>query len=194
MVPSHDGRFIPAVVWGLRWCCWLEGLYVTLQGGWLPQGEYPKRPGGRCMLLCLVVQSYPTLWDPKDCSLPGSSVHGDSPGKNTGVGFHALLQGILPTQGANLVSRIAGRFFTIWATREAHIWPHKSCNIMANHILVVTSESYASKYSRSRELGYSSWWGLITEAMVQSSLENTVWHNKHLNFEPSLWWMNEWME
>ena len=130
-----------------------------------PRGEYPKRPGGRCMLLCLVAQSYPALWDPTDCSLPGSSVHGDSPGKNTGVGFHALLQGILPTQGANLVSRIAGRFFTIWATREAYIWPHKSCNIMANHILVVTSESYASKYSRSRELGYSSWWGLITEAI-----------------------------
>ena len=26
-----------------------------------------------------------------DCSLLGSSVHGDSPGKNTGVGCHALL-------------------------------------------------------------------------------------------------------
>ena len=36
-----------------------------------------------------------------DCSLPGSSVHGDSPGKNTGVGCHALLQGIFPTQGLN---------------------------------------------------------------------------------------------
>ena len=37
-----------------------------------------------------------------DCSPPGSSVHGDSPGKNTGVGCHALLQGIFPTQGSNL--------------------------------------------------------------------------------------------
>ena len=27
------------------------------------------------------------------------SVHQDSPGKNTGVGYHALLQGIFPTQG-----------------------------------------------------------------------------------------------
>ena len=34
---------------------------------------------------------------PYDYSPPGSSVHGDSPGKNTGVGFHALLQGISPT-------------------------------------------------------------------------------------------------
>ena len=30
-----------------------------------------------------------------------SSVHGDSPGKNTGVGCHVLLQGIFPTQASN---------------------------------------------------------------------------------------------
>ena len=37
-----------------------------------------------------------TLCDP----LPGSSVYGDSPSKNTRVGCHALLQGIFPTQGS----------------------------------------------------------------------------------------------
>ena len=42
-----------------------------------------------------------TLSDPMDCGPPGSSVHGDSPGKNTGVGCHAFLQGIFPTQGLN---------------------------------------------------------------------------------------------
>ena len=47
----------------------------------------------------LVTQSCPTLWDPMDCSLPCSSFHGDSPGKNTDVGCHALLKGIFPTQG-----------------------------------------------------------------------------------------------
>ena len=36
-----------------------------------------------------------------DGSLPGSSVHGDSPGHNTAVGCHALLQGIVPTQELN---------------------------------------------------------------------------------------------
>ena len=41
--------------------------------------------------ICLVTQSCLTLCDPMDCSLLGSSVHGDSPGKNTGVGCHALL-------------------------------------------------------------------------------------------------------
>ena len=48
--------------------------------------------------LCLVAQSCPTLCDPMDGSLPGSSVHGDFPGKNTGVGCHALLQGIFSSQ------------------------------------------------------------------------------------------------
>ena len=38
---------------------------------------------------------------PMDCSPPGSSVHGDFPGKNTGVGSLSLLQGIFPTQGLN---------------------------------------------------------------------------------------------
>ena len=36
-----------------------------------------------------------------DCSPPGSSVHGDSPGNNTGVGSHAFLQGIFPNLGLN---------------------------------------------------------------------------------------------
>ena len=55
----------------------------------------------RYVCLCLVTQLCPTLCDPMDCSPPGSSVHGDSPGKKTGVGYHALLQGIVPTQGFN---------------------------------------------------------------------------------------------
>ena len=48
-----------------------------------------------CVCMCLA-QSCPTLSDPMDCSPPGSSVHGDSPGKNTGAGCHALLQGPNP--------------------------------------------------------------------------------------------------
>ena len=47
------------------------------------------------------LQSCPALWDSRDCSPPGSSVHGDSLGKNTGVGYPALLQGIFPIQGWN---------------------------------------------------------------------------------------------
>ena len=49
-----------------------------------------------------LIQLCPTLCNPMDCSPSGSSVLGDSLGKNTGVSCHALLQGIFPTQGLNL--------------------------------------------------------------------------------------------
>ena len=50
----------------------------------------------KSLKLCL------TLCNPMNYSLPGFFLHGDSPGKNTGVGCHDLLQGIFPTQGSNL--------------------------------------------------------------------------------------------
>ena len=58
--------------------------------------------------VCVCVFSrFCRVWhcDPMDCSTPSSSVHGIL---YTGVGCHALLQGIVPTH----VSCIAGRFFT----------------------------------------------------------------------------------
>ena len=58
-----------------------------------------------CVSVCACAhtpsQSCPTLCYPMDCSPPGSSVPLDSPGQNTGVGYHFLLQGIFPTQGSN---------------------------------------------------------------------------------------------
>ena len=47
--------------------------------------------------MCLVALSCPILCK----GPPGSSVHGDSPGKNSGVSHHALLQGIFLTQELN---------------------------------------------------------------------------------------------
>ena len=54
-----------------------------------------------CLCVCLVIHSCLTLYNPMDYSLPGTSVRGDSPGKNTKMGCHVLLQGIFPTQGLN---------------------------------------------------------------------------------------------
>ena len=59
------------------------------------------KPTAECAVLRLTAQSCSTLCDPTVCSPPGSSVHGDSPGKNSIVGGHAFLQGIFPTQGSN---------------------------------------------------------------------------------------------
>ena len=51
----------------------------------------------------------------------------DSLGKDTGVGCHALCQGIFPTQGFNLpllhLPALAGVFFTTGATQEAQFLP-----------------------------------------------------------------------
>ena len=44
------------------------------------------------VVVALVAQWCLILCDPMDCSPPGSSVHGDSPGKSTGLGCHCLLQ------------------------------------------------------------------------------------------------------
>ena len=71
-----------------------------------PRVGYPVRAGTaltalHMAVLCFIAQSCPTLCNHLDCSLPGSSVHKDSPSKNTGVGCHAHLQRIFPTQGSN---------------------------------------------------------------------------------------------
>ena len=85
------------------------GCHSLHQGIFLAQGSDPYHLPGRRVLyhwatwsmLCLVAQSCPTLHDPMDCSPPSSSVHRDSPGKNTDMGFHALLQEIFPSQASN---------------------------------------------------------------------------------------------
>ena len=52
---------------------------------------------------CVCTQSFSRVQfcDSIDCSPASFSVHGDSPGMNSGMGCHALLQGIFPTQKSN---------------------------------------------------------------------------------------------
>ena len=62
----------------------------------------------------------------------------DSPGKKTGVGCHALLQGIFPTQGWNLSlmsPALAGGFFTTSTTQEAQIIFLPKLNSLSSKIL-----------------------------------------------------------
>ena len=76
-----------------------------------------------CYVLCLVAQFCPTSCDSMDCSPPGFSVHGDSPGKTTGVGCRAFPRGNSQPRDRTRVSDVsctlAGRFFTASATWEA---------------------------------------------------------------------------
>ena len=69
-------------------------LFLCIQKGPSPKlGAYLILPGDYTWLLLLLLslQSCPTLCDPIEGSPPGSCPW-DSPGKNTGVGCHFLLQ------------------------------------------------------------------------------------------------------
>ena len=52
---------------------------------------------------------------------------GNSPGQNTGVGSHSVLQGIFPTEGSNPGVLHCRRFFTSWSIRET---VHNKCNAL----------------------------------------------------------------
>ena len=76
-----------------------------------------------CAVLRLVSQLCLTLCNPMDSSLPGSSVPflpGNFPGKNTGMGCHALLQGIFPTQESNPGLLHCRRIFLHLSYEERH--------------------------------------------------------------------------
>ena len=64
--------------------------YVNFPGG--SDGKAPAYNAGAAAAKSL--QSCPTLRDPIDHGPPGSPRLWDSPGKNTGVGCHFLLQGM----------------------------------------------------------------------------------------------------
>ena len=117
----------------VKWSC-----LVMSDSVW-PHRRQPTRPrhpwdspgkntGVRChfLLQCMkvkseseVAQSCPTLSDPVDCSLPGSSVHGIFQARVLEWIAISFSRGSSWPRNQTWVSRIAGRCFTVWATREA---------------------------------------------------------------------------
>ena len=67
----------------------------------------------------LVAQSCLTLCDSTDCSPPGSSVHGILQARIREWVATPSSRGSSPPRGCTQISHMAGRIFTIWATREA---------------------------------------------------------------------------
>ena len=67
-----------------------------------------------------VTQSCLTLCDPMDCSLPGSSVRGIFQARVLEWVAISFSRGSSQPRDQTQVSCIAGRCFTVWATREAY--------------------------------------------------------------------------
>ena len=110
---------------------WDSGLSLPWPGintwlaNWDPTSMWCRK--NMCVCVCvsvcdvLVAQSCPILWDPMDCSPPGSSVHGISQARILEWVAISDSRGIFPTQGWNscLLHWQAGYLYR-WATREAH--------------------------------------------------------------------------
>ena len=69
-----------------------------------------------------VAQSCPTLCDPMDCSLSGSSVHGIFQARVLEWIAISFSRGSSRPRNQTRVSCIARRRFTVWATREAQLY------------------------------------------------------------------------
>ena len=86
------------------------GLFITA-----PSGKPKQRP-----LSAKTLQSCPTLCDPIDCSLPGSSAHGILQARILEWVAMSSYRGHLPDPGIDPGSpALAGKFFTTSATWEA---------------------------------------------------------------------------
>ena len=97
-----------------------------------------------------VTQSCPTLCDPMDCSLPGSSVHGIFQARILEWVAISFSRGSSQPRDRSRVSRIVGRRFTIWATRAK----------------VVFKEHFPLRYARA-------YWRRF-DSNIQADLRDTV--------------------
>ena len=75
----------------------VPSLLMPINKSYFPIKKRKKELGQRVRMELYLV----ALCNHMHCSPPTSSVRGFSPGKNTGVDCHALLQGIFPIQGLN---------------------------------------------------------------------------------------------
>ena len=94
-------------------------------------------------LKLLLIQTCLTLCSPMDSSVSGSSVHGILQARILEWVIHSLLPGSSPPMDQTQVSCIAGRFFTIWAAREAHMFSYCMLSLFSHVQLFVTSWTVA---------------------------------------------------
>ena len=77
-----------------------------------------------------VTQSCPTLRDPMDCCPPGSSIHGIFQARVLEWVAISFSRRSSQPRDWTQVSRIVGRHFTVWATRE--VYEHWGCMYLFN--------------------------------------------------------------
>ena len=91
-------------------------------------------------VLCVVTQSCLTLWNPTDCSPPGSSVHGILQARILEWVAMPSSRGSSQPSDQTQVSHIAGRFFTIWATKGLQVNNSETTIPLKTHSTSLTSD------------------------------------------------------
>ena len=91
-------------------------------------------PDSTLIMKVKVTPSRLTLCDPMDCNLPGSPVHGILQARILEWVAVPFSGGSSQPRDRTQVSCIAGRFFTIWATREALVWLYSLNKIISLEI------------------------------------------------------------
>ena len=114
--PGKDaGKGFHFLLWGI-----FPELGIELMSSALAGGFFTTEPGRKARIdsESEVTQSCLTLCDPVDCSLPGSSIHGILQARVLEWVTISLSRGSSQPRDWTWVSRIGGRSFNLWATRE----------------------------------------------------------------------------
>ena len=88
-----------------------------------------------------ITQSCLTLCDPMDCSLPGSSVRGILQARILQWVAISFSRRSSQPRDRSWVSRIAGRCFTIWATREAQLKLRGLTKFIIQTVIIIINRS-----------------------------------------------------
>ena len=132
-----------------------------------------------------VAQSYPTLCDPMDCSLPGSSLHGILQARVLEWSAISFSRGSSWPRDRTRVSHIPGRRFNHWATREAGFKSEgRNKSVLGDtggaestdNLLSALSEIFCSKRVFPLETNWDSHWNKAEEIFMRSF----IWGQKIL--------------
>ena len=108
------------------YCCWVESTIFKFPLSWIN--------------ICLVPQLCPAFCNPRADSPPGFSVHGILQARILEWVAIPFSRGSSWPKNWSEVSCIAGRFFTIWATRETHL-------CLISRVLIIDSYSFYLLFS-----------------------------------------------
>ena len=153
--------------------------------------SFPHTAQDQCWGICtyvyvLLTQSCPTLCDPMDGSLPGSSIHEISQARILEWVAIPFSRGSSRPRNWTHISYIAGRYFTVWATREAQriCWGICSYQIKSLTLYLWGTTPGGSTQWEGGSLESSTMLGWMAGSHTWVSLEPHWWSHRIKNMHP----------